>query len=330
MGAARPGLCRVSVVVPVYRGELTLTALVAELSPMFAEGMTPAGVPFVVHEVVLVWDNGPDASDAVIRQLEASVDQVKAVWLVRNFGQHPATMAGMSASSGDWVVTMDEDGQHNPADIPRLLDAALRERATLVYAQPTNSAPHGWARNVASRAVKWFLRVAAGARTAHHFSSYRLIQGDVARSVSAYAGHGAYLDVALEWVVRRMVTCPVALRDEGRGSGYSLASLIGHFWRMVITSGTRMLRAVTVMGTLLGLAGIILTVWLVVHQIVSPVPVPGWTSLMCVTLVSSGFVLIALGVVAEYVGVLVTASMGRPAFLVGSDPEAPPGPVGAE
>ncbi len=81
------------------------------------------------------------------------------------------------------------------------------------------------------------------------FSSYRLVVGEVGRSVAAYAGPGIYLDVAISWVARRIVTCPVEMRDEGdRPSGYSLRSLVSHFWRLVLSSGTRPLRWVSVLG----------------------------------------------------------------------------------
>ena len=138
---------RISVVVPVYQGERSLPALLAELEPHTRCSHTPDGTPYVVEEVVLVFDHGPDHSAATLRGLAAALPFVRVVWLSRNFGQHAATLAGMASSGGEWIVTLDEDGQHDPADIPRLLDVALRTSSTLVYAQPTNPAPHGAWRN---------------------------------------------------------------------------------------------------------------------------------------------------------------------------------------
>lgn len=135
--------------------------------------------------------------------------------LSRNFGQHAATLAGMSSSGGDWVATMDEDGQHDPADLGGMLDVALTERSDVVYAAPLNPPPHGPARNAASRLAKRSVALLSGQSGAEVFNSYRFILGDVARSLAAYSGPGVYLDVALNWITNRPSTAPVTLREEG-------------------------------------------------------------------------------------------------------------------
>src|SRR5690606_30642833 len=127
-----------SVVIPVYRGAATLAGVVAELEPYTRGVTTPEGRSFRVTEILLVHDNGPDDSDRVLRELEAAHPHVRAIWLSRNFGQHAATIAGMSASGGEWIATMDEDGQHDPADLPGFVDVAARTGAGVVYANPTN------------------------------------------------------------------------------------------------------------------------------------------------------------------------------------------------
>ena len=139
---APPAPHRISVVIPVYQGRQTLPDLMAELDALTRPFSTPEGAEAVVTEVFLVHDHGPDGSDATIRELAAQYDVVRPVWLSRNFGQHPATLAGMASSGGDWIVTLDEDGQHDPADMGNLLDAALREQADVVYAKATNAPPH--------------------------------------------------------------------------------------------------------------------------------------------------------------------------------------------
>jgi glycosyltransferase involved in cell wall biosynthesis len=118
-------LHRVSIVIPVYRGETTLPSIVAEIEPLTTQGLTPEGNLFVVSEVVLAHDCGPDRSDKTIEALAQRYPFVAPVWLSRNYGQHAATMAGMASATAQWVVTMDEDGQQDPADIAHLLDAAI-------------------------------------------------------------------------------------------------------------------------------------------------------------------------------------------------------------
>jgi glycosyltransferase involved in cell wall biosynthesis len=319
----------VSVVVPVYRGELTLPALCAELATLTDAFTTPGGHRVRVGEVILVHDNGPDQSAAVIRALAAEPGFVQAVWLSRNFGQHAATLAGMASSGGDWVVTLDEDGQHDPAYIAAMLDVAMSKRASVVYADPTNTPPHGWARNLASRGAKWTIDRLVGGDSSAVFNSYRLILGEVARGVGAYAGAGVYLDIALGWIAGDVATCPVELREEGRReSGYKLRTLASHFWRMVLTSGTRLLRLVSIVGMLFGVLGLIFAVVLGVVRLTGSISVAGWTSVMVVVLVGTGAILFSLGIVAEYLGVAVNMAMGKPLYLITSDPVD--GPLGRQ
>jgi polyisoprenyl-phosphate glycosyltransferase len=265
--AASPHL--VSVVVPVYAGELTLPTLVKEILTMGSDFSTAGGHLARVCEVVLVHDHGPDDSARVIRELAAEHDVVRPVWLSRNYGQHAATLAGMASAGGEWIVTLDEDGQHDPADIPAMLDRAMEQQAGVVYAAPVNGRQHGRLRNAASSASKRLVDVLVSDGNAHTYSSYRLMLGEVGRGVAAYAGVGVYLDVALGWVAGPAATCPVTLRAEGtRPSGYRLRSLMSHFWRLVMTSGTRLLRLVAVVGALLALLGIAFAGFLVVNKLV--------------------------------------------------------------
>jgi hypothetical protein len=281
---------------------------------------------FHVTEVVLVNDCGPDRSDDTIRALARRYPYVRAVWLARNFGQHAATLAGMSSTSADWIVTMDEDGQHNPAAIGGMLDVALETQSPLIYAKPTNRAPQGAFRNLSSRAAHGLARV-SGAGDLGHFHSFRLILGEIGRGLAAYCGESVYLDVALTWVVNRKAVYPVEMRDEnGRASGYSLQHLFSHWWRMTLTVGTRPLRLVAMLGAVLGLTAVLLTAWVVWSKVSNQIPVQGWTSVMVILLVTSGATLFSLGILAEYLGVAARSAMGKPINLVVNDPAT--GPLG--
>ena len=145
--------------------------------------------------------------------------------------------------------------------------------------------------------------------------------GEVARGVGAYAGAGVYLDVALGWIAGDVATCPVELREERRaGSGYTLHSLASHFWRMVLTSGTRLLRLVSVLGVAFAVVGVVVAIVLGIRRITGPAVVQGWTSVMVVVLLATGAILFSLGIVAEYLGVAVNMAMGKPLYLITSDP----------
>lgn len=326
---AAPFVHRISIVIPVYQGERTLEAIMDEIAPLTESFVTPDGHHAIVHEVVLAFDHGPDDSARVIRTLAAERSYVKAVWLSRNFGQHAATLAGIASSGGDWVVTLDEDGQHDPAAIGSLLDTAMSRHADVVYAEPTNAPPHGYVRNTASRASKRILETVFGGGRASNFNSFRLILGEIGRSVAAYSGTGVYLDVAISWVASNIVTSPVELREEGdRRSGYSYRRLMAHFWRMILTSGTRGLRLVTALGALFAVGGIIFALWLTIMRFAGGDVPEGWTSQMVLTALGTGAILVALGIIAEYIGVAVNMALGKPAYLIVRDPSA--GPLGRQ
>jgi len=322
-----PATHRMSVVVPVYRGEKTLPDLLRELAELVPDQVSSDGHPFRVTEVLLVHDNGPDESDHIIRELAHNYEFVRPVWLSRNFGQHAATLAGMASSGGDWIVTIDEDGQHNPRYMGDLLDVAMREHATLVYAEPLNPPPHGVMRNTASRGAKWVFGTLLSAGAVSSFQSYRLVLGELGRSIAAYAGAGVYLDVALGWVAGTVGHCPVVLREEGgRPSGYSLRRLLSHFWRLVLTSGTRGLRVVSGTGVVIGLLGLLMALFVTIARITNTIPVEGWASVIVVVLLGVGAILFSLGMIAEYVGVSVNMAMGKPPYLIVGDPAD--GPLG--
>ncbi|MEV0360993.1 glycosyltransferase [Nocardia sp. NPDC050697] len=322
---ARPGVDRphsISVVVPVYRGEDTIGPLVAELDRLAAAGTTPGGALFVVDEVLLVHDHGPDRSDVVLQELERRYPQVRPIWLSRNYGQDAATIAGMAAARGDWIVTMDEDGQHDPGFIAAFLDAALGERADLVYSKPSNTRPHGFLRNLTSRGAKLVLATLFAFPDSTRFESFRLIRGDIGRSLADVASNGAYLDVALSWVVGRVAQVPVLLRAEGReDSGYNYRRLFSLFWKMVLCSGTRGLRLVSLLGVTLALAGVVVAGVVVWEAMRTEDWAPeGWASMIVVVLLCSGATLFSLGLIAEYLGVALHILVGKPLYLTVRSP----------
>jgi len=317
---------RISVVIPVYRGADSLPALIGELLPLVQGGLTSSGIPFRVCEILLVHDCGPDRSDQTIEALARQYSVVRPVWLSRNFGQHAATLAGIAGAVGDWIATMDEDGQQDPSDLRRMLEVALTGGHQLVYASPTNAPPHGALRNAASGLAKAASIRLLGNQTMGRFNSFRLIDGEIGRSLAAYCGYGVYLDVGLSWLTTHVGHCPVVVREEsGRPSGYSMVKLIAHFWALVLTSGTRPLRLITLAGCLSVLIAIALTLWVLISKLMGVIQVQGWASLVIVVSFFSGTMLMALGVIAEYLAVTMGIAMGRPLYVVSSKPTRPRG-----
>jgi polyisoprenyl-phosphate glycosyltransferase len=315
---------RVSLVIPVYCGEKTLPILIEEIAPLTLMQSTPNGVPYVICEVILVHDCGPDQSDLVIEALATKNTFIRPVWLSRNYGQHAATMAGMASATGEWVATIDEDCQQNPVDIGLMLDCAVVASLQLVYAQPINPPPHGWLRNLLSKTAKKITTMLLGNSKIGKFNSFRLVDGEIARTLAAYCGNGVYLDVGLFWMVGRIGHCPVRLRRElDRPSGYSYFKLFGHFWNLILTTGTRPLRLITMMGFCSLILAIVIASYALYGKFFNNDPVQGWASLLIVVSFFSGATLTSLGVIAEYLAVTMGIVMGKPLYVVATKPTRP-------
>jgi glycosyltransferase involved in cell wall biosynthesis len=309
-----------SVVVPVYRAGEALQTAVKELLAVAGTFSLGPGVVVDLDEVVLVCDNPalPVEQRLALQALEDLDSRIRTVWLARNFGQHPATVAGIVATNGDWVVTMDEDGQHDPANIPEMLLSAVRGGVPLVYAAPTNAPPHGVVRNAASRAAKRVFRRLSGADGDFH--SFRLVEGSIARAACAYIGDKVYLDVAMRWSCGEAAYCPMRMRSEGDASSYSTRKLLSHFWRMVLSTGTRPLRLVAAAGLLVALLGLVVAVVVAQRRLSGVFPAPGWTSVMVSQLILIGGLFVTLAMLAEYVGFAVSNAIGKPLYVKAEHP----------
>ena len=147
------------------------------------------------------------------------------------------------------------------------------------------------------------------------FHSFRLLEGSLARSACAYAGENVFLDVSLSWTCGPPSACPVTLRQEAAPSSYNYRRLLSHFWRMIVSSGTRPLRFIAAAGVVIALTGLVVGAWLIVERIRGDIPVPGWTSVVIALLVLLGGLYVAVAVVAEYVGQAVRNTVGRPVYV---------------
>ena len=319
----RPLEQTLSVVVPVYRAGPALTDVVTEALQVADRLELAAGVLVRLDEVLLVCDNPalPAGERERLRSLEALDRRVRVLWLTRNFGQHPATVAGIVSTNGDWIATMDEDGQHDPAGVAAMLRTAADESVPLVYARPSNAPPHGAVRNAASRTAKALFRVMSGSRGDFH--SFRLIEGSVARSACAYMGDSVYLDVAMNWSCGEGARCPLEMRSEGSESSYDYRRLLSHFWRMVLSTGARPLRLVAVVGVVIALTGLAVAAFVAQRRLTGAFETtPGWASVFITQLLLAGGVFITLATLAEYISFAVRNSIGKPLYVIAEHADA--------
>ena len=190
-------------------------------------------------EAIFVDDGSIDNSAELLAQLEHDFDWLRVVTMSRNFKHHAATIAGICHSFTDWVVTMDEDLQHKPEMIAALLRRVITSEADLAYAHPTENV-HGdsW-RDFGSRWTKKLIARMTRPPEIVSFNSFRLIRGSIAMAAASASSSQTYLDIALTWFTRSMVSVNVDMVDErcvaGNQSGYRLSRLIGHARNLIVS-----------------------------------------------------------------------------------------------
>ena len=311
----------VSVVVPVYSGEKFLHELVNELDRVRTEWVEQQA-PMRLAELILVDDAAVDASPTIIDSLEAGHAWITALHLMRNFGQHAATVAGVLHSSGDWIVTMDEDLQHPPAMIELLLREAVLFGADVVYASPKSAVHEARTRDWASRGFKRMMAILAGNANIVHFNSFRLLRGSLARAASSACGHETYFDVALSWFTNRIRLVVLELKDRrfisGGSSGYSFARLLTHSRRMLMSGRVKAIRLFGLVGVLIAALGFIGGIGVAVQKVVVPssIAVRGWPSLMLTSLFFGGVITFMTALILEYISILVLSAHGKPLFFI--------------
>ena len=245
-----------SVVIPVYSGDQYLEKLIVELNALRAKWADENAV-IALTEAIFIVDEAIDRSAEVLEEQAAVHSWITILNLSRNFGQHPATAAGILHTTGDWVVTLDEDLQHPPSKIETMLHEVAANGIDIVYAFPEGAVHESILRDYSSRVYKKIMGYLAGNESIQIFNSFRLIRGSIARAASSVCGHDTYFDIALSWFSQRIGTVVVALKDDrviqdGK-SGYNIRKLFSHARRMIVSTHTKALRV----GALLGLIGLL-------------------------------------------------------------------------
>lgn len=304
MGESSP---TVSVVVPVFNAERSLDELIARIAGLGASSR--------VIEIILVDDGSADRSWEVIQALASAHPLVVGVALSRNYGQHPALLAGIQRAKGDLIVTMDDDLQHRPEDI-RLLVDAVAGGADLAYGRAIVE-EHGIYRNLTSRAAKGAIAAAAGGDIARLASGFRCFPGEFRAVLLEPRGPYVSLDVLLSWIAREVVGVPVQMDQRRYGtSNYSTAKLVRHGLNMVLGFSTAPLRMVSYMGVLVGLLGAVLLLFVLIRYVLVGSTVPGFAFVASMVALFSGVQLLALGIIGEYMARLYVGAIKRPAYVV--------------
>ena len=296
--------------IPVYRGEATLPELAARLEAVLARVGS-------AHEIILVNDGSPDGSWAVIQRLCAENPAVRGIRLMRNYGQHNATLCGVRAAQYELILTLDDDLQHPPEEIPLLLER-LAQGWDVVYGVP-HQRPHSWWRNFFSAFIKRTLSMVMGVEGLRDIGAFRAFRAVLRQAFEGYQNPNVILDVLLSWGTARFSAVPV--REDPRGEGvstYNFTRLLRVALTVLTAYSTRPLRIASLLGfafTLFGL-GVFVYVMFVYFFLGS---IPGFPFLASLIALFSGMQLFALGIIGEYLARVFDRSMDRPTYVVGEE-----------
>lgn len=297
----------ISVVTPVYNGE----ASVGELCRRLAEVLPRISAQ---HEVILVNDGSRDRSWETISELCSRSPVVRGLNLMRNYGQHNALLCGIRAAKYDLIVTMDDDLQHPPEEIPRLL-ARLEEGFDVVYGAP-KAEQNGLMRALASRITRLALSAAVGSDVAKNVSAFRVFPTQLREAFEAYQSPFVSIDVLLTWATTRFGATTVAFQPRHSGSSnYTFTKLVRHAFDMMTGFSTAPLQLASLIGFTCTLFGLAVFIYVLVRFCLEG-SVPGFPFLASIIAIFSGAQLFALGVIGEYLARMHFRSMKRPAYVV--------------
>jgi glycosyltransferase involved in cell wall biosynthesis len=319
-----PPLPGISVVVPVYNSAPMLPELVRRLEAV----LRCTGRSF---ELILVNDGSRDESWEIIRQLTASHDWVRGMCMMRNYGQHNALLAGIRDARFEVTITMDDDLQHPPEELPKLL-ARFAEEFDVVYALPEKE-QHGFLRDMASIITKLALQSAMGAKTARKVTAWRVFRTQIRDAFTAYHSPYVSIDVLLTWGTTNFTT--VFLRHDPRMAGksnYTISKLIRHAVNMMTGFSVLPLQLASVIGFTFTFFGFGVLAYVIVMYLIRGSNVAGFPFLASIIAIFSGAQLFALGIIGEYLARMHFRTMDKPTYVLraSTDDNAPlPAPPAA-
>ena len=297
-----------SIVIPVYNSQDTLDELLRRLAQVLP---TLAAQ----YEAILVNDGSQDRSWEMIYNLAQTYPWVRGVNLMRNYGQHNASLCGVRLARFETIITMDDDLQHPPEEIHKLLET-LEQGNDVVYGIPQKQ-PHTWWRNFLSMITRRVLAYVMGVKNILDFASFRAFRASLRGAFGNYQNPNVILDVLLSWGTARFANASVneMPRSSGR-SNYNFFKLVQY--TMVVLTGfsTVPLRFTSMLGFLFTLVGIAVFLYvLAIYFLLGSVP--GFPFLASIISIFSGMQFFALGIIGEYLARIFDRSMDRPPYVVG-------------
>lgn len=305
--ATHKELIDVSIVIPVYNGALTIKDVVAQTIAVMS-------LTKLRFEIVLVNDGGRDNSWEVIQGLQSEhSESLIAIDLMRNFGQHNAVMCGFRESSGRLVVTMDDDLQHPPSEIPKLVAEIESKQLDLVYGIYKDR-KHNFYRSFSSELIQKFYRLVF--KLPNGVSAFRIVHRSLIECVVDYKLNYTYLDGLFAWNTTRIGEIEVEHAERTTGkSGYSLSTLLSLAFNLFTNFSLLPLQIVSVLGFVVAALGLSGGIYYAYLGLIDGIEVPGFASLIIAIMTIGGLQMLSLGVIGEYLGRLHINANRKPQYV---------------
>lgn len=303
--------CKLSIVIPVYGSEKVLPELLSQIQKVMA-GLDEVCGNF---EIIFVCDRSPDRSWQVIQELAAKQTQVHGILLRMNAGQHNALMAGFAQAKGEIIVTMDDDLQHSPSDIPKLL-LEIKQGSDVAYARFKNRNHALWkiAGSHLNNLVASYLMQKPKDL---YLSPYRAMTAAIRDDILKYQGPYVYVDGLILTVTRNIASVDVEHHDRYAGdSGYSLRKSMSLWLKMATSFSIVPLRLTSLLGLIFSGLGFLFSILLVIQKFTFNIMPIGWSSLIITILIIGGVQLLAIGMIGEYLGRVLLTINSRPQYVI--------------
>ena len=303
-------MAKISFVIPCYRSENTIRTVVDEIRATIASRPVPDD-----YEIVLVNDCSPDGVWNVIKTLAAEDSRIKGICLAKNFGQHSALMAGYANATGDYIVSLDDDGQTPASETYKLVEK-LEEGFDVVYGYYQHKAQHLF-RRFGSWTNKKMAEAIIGQPKTLNTTSFFIMRKFIAEEIVRYPNPFPYISGLVFRATKNLGNVEVQHRNrlEGR-SGYTISGLISLWVNGFTAFSVKPLRAATIIGVLCALVGFIAGVYVVVRKFMQPDLLIGYTSTMAALLFIGGMIMLLLGLIGEYVGRIYISINQSPQYVI--------------
>lgn len=304
-----------SIVVPVFKSTTSVTQLVERLHTSLDSRYN--------FEILLVEDGSSSESWANIESIASKDDTVRGIRLGRNFGQHSAVLAGLRMARFPITITMDDDLQHSPSDIPSLVNTLQESGFDVVYGsvrQRSTSIP----RRISSSVTRKILNSILGVDNAPELSSFRAFRTDLREAIAIDVGPNVQIDALLAWGTDKFGSVEVEHHVRPYGSSsYSARKLVRFALDSVTGYSIAPLQFASLLGFITAIVGLGILGYAISPAVFGGGSVPGFPFLAAAVTIFSGAQLIALGIIGEYIARMHFRVMRKPTYFISSSTSVP-------